>query len=204
MSGPLVRTAVSTVIVLSLGIGALWAGTDGFLAVTAEQARRLAVARAPRPLPPVTLEDQNGRSFRLADYHGKKLLVDFIYTRCRTICGVLSADFQRLAGLTRAENSSGAELLSISFDPDADTPAALKAYAGRYVVDGKVWRFARIEDRAAFGEMLRAFEVVAIRDPFGDFQHNAAIYLVDENGRLVHIFGYDELEQAAEAAMTRR
>jgi protein SCO1/2 len=204
MSGPLVRTALSTVIVLSLGIGALWAGTDGFLALTTEQARRLAVSRAPRPLPPVTLEDQDGRSFGLTEYHGKKLLVNFIYTRCRTICGVLTADFQRLTRLTRAASSSGAELLSISFDPDADTTVVLKAYADRYLVDGKVWRFARIEDRAALGELLRAFEVVVIRDPFGDFQHNAAIYLLNENGRLVQIFGYDQLEQAAEAAMPVR
>jgi protein SCO1/2 len=204
MSGPLVRTAVSTVIVLGLGIGALGAGTDGFLALTTEQARRLAVARAPRPLPPVTLQDQDGRSFGLADYHGRKLVVDFIYTRCRTICGVLSADFQRLAGLTRAVSPNGADLLSISFDPDADTPVVLKAYAGRYPVDGKVWRFARIEDRAALGAMLRAFDVVVIRDSLGELQHNAAIYLVDEDGRLVHIFGYDQLEQAAEAAMTQR
>jgi protein SCO1/2 len=156
------------------------------------------VQRAPRPVPQAVLQDQDGRGFSLADYRGRKVLVDFVYTRCRSICGALGAAFQRLShDLPPAPD--GAMLLTISFDPQADTPAALKRYAQRYQADSKVWRVARPQDEATLTALLRTFEVVVVPDAYGQFQHNAALHLVDEDGRLTRIFAYDELEQAAEA-----
>jgi len=196
------RNTISTFLVLCLGSVGLWAGTDGLRAFTSEQARRLAVHKAPRPLPQAVLQDQDGRNFSLDEYRGKKLLVDFVYTRCQSICGVLGAGFQRLSrDLPLAPD---AKLLSISFDPQADTPAALKRYAERYHADAKVWRLARPQDEATLAALLRTFEVVVVPDAFGEFQHNAALHLVDESGRLTRIFGYDELERAAEALGLQR
>jgi protein SCO1/2 len=144
------------------------------------------------------LQDQDGRTFSLGEYRGRKLLVDFVYTRCRSICGALGAGFQRLShDLPPAPN--GAMLLTISFDPQADTPEALKRYAQRYGADARVWRIARPQDEATLAALLRTFEVVVIADAYGEFQHNAALHLVDEGGRLTQIFDYDRLEQAAEA-----
>jgi protein SCO1/2 len=191
------RTTLCAILVLCLGSAGLWAGTDGLRAFTSEQARRLAVQRAPRPVPHAMLQDQDGRTFNLGDYRGRKLLVDFVYTRCRSICGVLGAGFQRLSRDLPA--ADGAMLLTISFDPQADTPAALTRYAQRFGADTTVWRVARPRDAAALAALLRTFEVVVIPDAYGEFQHNAALHLVDEDGRLTRIFGYDELERAAEA-----
>jgi protein SCO1/2 len=192
------RSALCALLVLCLGSAGLWAGTDGLRAFTSEQARRLAVQRTPRPVPDVVLQDQDGRAFGLGDYRGRKLLVDFVYTRCRSICGALGAGFQRLShDLPPAPDA--AMLLTISFDPQADTPTALKRYAQRFSADASVWRIARPQDEATLAALLRTFEVVVVPDAYGEFQHNAALHLVDEGGRLVRIFGYDELEQAAEA-----
>lgn len=194
----MLRSALCALLVLCLGSAGLWAGTDGLRAFTSEQARRLAVQRTPRPVPQAVLEDQDGRGFSLDDYRGRKVLVDFVYTRCRSICGALGAAFQRLShDLPPA--SDGAMLLTISFDPQADTPAALKRYAQRYHADSKVWRIARPQDEATLAALLRTFEVVVVPDAYGEFQHNAALHLVDEDGRLMRIFAYDQLEQAAEA-----
>ncbi len=194
------RSILSALVVLCLGSAALWAGTDGLQAFTSEQARRLAVQNAPRSLPVVMLQDQNGVAFNLAEYRGSRLLIDFVYTRCRTICGVLGASFQRLSGQLAERGPNGPVLLSISFDPDTDTVPRLKAYADLYHADGKVWRIARVPDKEVLAAMLRTFEVVVIPDALGEFQHNAAIHLVDEHGRLIRIFGYDEAELAANAA----
>ncbi len=194
----MLRSALCALLVLCLGSAGLWAGTDGLRAFTSEQARRLAVQRTPRPVPQAVLEDQDGRGFSLDDYRGRKVLVDFVYTRCRSICGALGAAFQRLShDLPPA--SDGAMLLTISFDPQADTPAALKRYAQRYHADSKVWRIARPQDEATLAALLRTFEVVVVPDAYGEFQHNAALHLVDEDGRLMRIFAYDQLEQTAEA-----
>ena len=194
------RSVICVFVVLCLGSAALWAGTDGFRAFTSEQARRLAVRSAPRSLPTVKLEDQDAARFSLAEYRGRRVLVDFIYTRCPSVCGVLGATFQRLAGEIADRGPDGPILISISFDPDADTPAALKAYADRYHADGRIWRVARVADKAALAPMLRSFGVIVIADAFGGFQHNAAIHLVDERGKLAAIFGYDEAELAIVAA----
>jgi protein SCO1/2 len=124
------------------------------------------------------------------------VLVDFVYTRCRSICSALGTGFQRLS---HDLPPSEAGLLTISFDPQADTPAALKRYAERYRADPKVWRLARPQDEAALAALLHAFEVVVVPDTYGEFQHNAALHLIDESGRLTRIYDYDELERAAEA-----
>ncbi len=194
------RSILCALVVLCLGSAALWAGTDGLRAFTSERARRLAVESRPRPLPPAALQDQNGVTFSLAEYRGRRLLIDFIYTRCPTICGVLGADFQRLSGQIAERGPNGPVLLSISFDPDTDTVPTLRAYADLYHADGKLWRIARVADKEALSTMLRTFEVVVIPDALGEFQHNAAIHLVDEYGQLIGIFGYDEAELAGNAA----
>ena len=64
------RSVVTTTLVISLGSWFFWWATDGFTAFTAETARRVEILRSPRPLPMVTLEDQDGNKFSLQDYQG--------------------------------------------------------------------------------------------------------------------------------------
>src|SRR5215831_10490981 len=148
------RSVLSVLGVLCLGSAALWAGTDGLRAFTSEQARRLAVEQKPRPIPMARLQDQDGVAFNLEQYRGRKLLIDFIYTRCSTICSALGASFERLSSQIEARGPDGPVLLSISFDPDTDTVARLRAYADWHHADGKIWRIARIADRKALAAML--------------------------------------------------
>lgn len=188
----MIRSLCAALVVLAAGAGTLWAGTDGLQAFTSEQARRLAVERDPRVLPEVVLEDQDGVRFTLVEYRGRRVLVDFIYTRCPTLCLAMGSSFQQL--YRRFEIQTGEEgplLLSISFDPQHDTPATLRAYTKRFGADGGRWRFARIENRAQLEALLDVFGVVVIPDGFGGFQHNAAIHLIDRRGRLAGIFDYD-------------
>lgn len=81
---PYVVKAMRTALLLV--VAALWWGTDGLQALTSETARRLDIAAAPRLLPDVLLRDQAGRPFRLTDYRGAPLVLEFIYTTCPDIC----------------------------------------------------------------------------------------------------------------------
>ena len=178
----------SLVIVVAGGAG-LWWATDGFHALTSEQARRRAVAATPRAIPTVELEDQDGRPFTLESYRGQPVIVDFVYTRCRSVCPLLSDALQRVDHLRGARSSTDSTvpaLLSITFDA-GDTPADLRAYAGHYNADGRSWRFARARRSADLSALLRAFEIVVISDGRGDFQHNAALHIVDDRGRLARV-----------------
>jgi len=187
------RTAVASAVICATGGALLWRGTDGFRAFTTEQARRLAVAARPRSLPAVALDDQDGRPFTLASYRGEPVAVDFVYTQCATLCTRLSASFQRLDRAERSRARGGVarlRLVTISFDP-RDTPEHLRVYASRYQADGTDWRFARVHDARELPALLSAFGITVIPDGRGDFQHNAALHLLNAEGRLSRVLDLD-------------
>lgn len=193
------RSVLAASLALALVVGGLAAGTGGFRAFTTESARRLAVARSPRPLPDVLLEDQRGRRFRLNDLRGHPVLVEFIYTRCTSYCVALGTAFQRMKR-TLAREGSPVRLLSISFDPRHDDLARLREYAGRYGARAPRWRVARPVDPGRLPTLLQAFGVKVIGDGLGGFTHNAAIMLVDRDGRLSHIYDWDAPDAAVRGA----
>ena len=181
---------VASLVVVLAGGALVWTGTDGFRALTTEQARRVAVAASPRAVPAVALEDQDGRPFSLADYRGRPVIVDFVYTECRSVCLLLSDAFSRIDRAEQEARGRDADgrlrLVSITFDP-RDTPDRLRTYAARYRADGRAWRFARVRDTTDLAPLLRAFDVVVLRDDRGDFQHNAAVHVLDTRGRLSRV-----------------
>ena len=177
--------------VLTAGIGALSWAIDGFRVVTSEGARRLTVERSALPLPDVEMIDQNGHPFSLADYRGKTVLVDFIYTRCPTICGVLGDDFRNVLDMVHSGTADDVDLLSISFDPEHDDRAALQLYGERYGAAAPRWRVAAPADRHGLATLLSSFGTVVIPDAIGGFMHSSAVYLIDPRRRLARILDPD-------------
>lgn len=167
---------------LAIGIGAIAWGTEGFHVVTSEGARRLAIMRDPQPVPDVPLQDQDGRRFSLATYRGGPVLVEFIYTSCPTLCGVLGDDFGRLAAA-----KPSLRLLSIGFDLEHDDRQALALYGERYGAAAPRWRIAAPVDRQGLNLLLERFGVVVTPDGNGGFVHNGALYLVNARGTIAHI-----------------
>jgi protein SCO1/2 len=94
-------------------------------------------------MPDFTLTDQLHRPVRLSDFRGKVIAVDFIYTRCPLpdVCPRLSANFARVQ--TRFREKMGRELvlLSITIDPQYDTPGELLKYAKIWKAEARGWRF---------------------------------------------------------------
>lgn len=186
------RSIVAAALVTLMGIGALWSGTDGFNAFTDEGARRYAVRTDPPPVPAVALQDQNGRRFGMHELRGRLVAVEFIYVNCPTVCVALGQAFQRVRDALPVEQlGRDVVLLSISFDPRRDLPERLADYAWRHAADGEAWRVVRVEDETELATLLRTFGIVVIPDGFGGFEHNAALHLVDRDGRLVRIDDYD-------------
>jgi protein SCO1/2 len=195
----IVRSLLASLAALTAGVVALGYATDGFRVVTAEGARRLAVAESPRPLPDVELEDQDGRRFRLDDYRGRPMLVGFFYSRCPTVCTQVSEAFYRLHTALPAAGNHAPVVISITFDPATDTIQAIRDYGRAFGADGRAWRFARPRDARARDALLAAFGIVVILDEFGGFDHNAAIHVVDRQGRLARIYDLDEVDTAVRA-----
>jgi protein SCO1/2 len=190
------RTSLASAALLLAGGVALATATDRFQAFTTETARRVAVRRQPADLPAVTLENQSGARFTLADFRGKWLLVDFIYTRCPAFCTVLGGDFAQLERQLAGPIAQGrVQLLSISFDPTQDPPAQLAAYLRRFRGQDMGWQAARPLTADGLQSLTAAFGVTIIQDRLGGYAHNAAIHLVDPEGRLVDIFDMGDLDQ---------
>lgn len=196
------RSIAIAALVTVLGTVALWRSTDGFTAFTAEGARRAEILRAPRPLPTAVLEDQDGRVFSLQDYRGKLLAVEFIYTRCRTVCSTLGMAFRQIRDQV-PQQMLGREiaLLSISFDPERDDTGRLKVYGDAFGADGNDWRIARVHHIAELKALLDAFGIVMIPDGLGGFEHNAAIHLIGRDGKLALISDINEPVSFAERIM---
>ncbi|MBK9252891.1 MAG: SCO family protein [Proteobacteria bacterium] len=72
----------------------LWSHADGFQALTAERAR-LEAARSTPPVAPFTVETMDGTVLRVPRVNGRVALVEFIYTRCPTLCQSAGADMKR-------------------------------------------------------------------------------------------------------------
>ena len=84
-------------------------------------------------IPDVTMVREDGKSVKLADElnDGRPVVLNFIYTSCTTICPMSSQIFEQFQdGLGGARGT--VHLMSISIDPEQDTPARLREYAGRF------------------------------------------------------------------------
>jgi protein SCO1/2 len=112
-------------------------------------------------VPDVTLMNQEGEKVELRKFlvSDGPLLVDFIFTTCTTICPVLSANFANFQN-TILEESGRVRMVSISVDPEFDTPAEMKKYMKR-VRAKQGWDFLT-GSRKDIDRVLKAFNVYTL------------------------------------------
>jgi protein SCO1/2 len=114
------------------------------------EAKPMHVPEVGEQVPDFALTNQNGKRIHLNDYRGKTMLLTFIYTRCtlNDYCPRMSSNFAQLdkALIKSPELYAKTHLLSVSFDPDHDTPQVLRSYGAAYTErytkeDFKHWEF---------------------------------------------------------------
>lgn len=148
------------------------------------------------PLPDYVFTNQLGRVFRLSEFRGKVLVFDFIFTRCPLpdFCPRLSANFQETQRLLRSNPAipPNWHLLSLSFDPLADTPEVLTQYARRYGADPATWTFGTgaYEQLQPLGAH---FGLYFAKNVTPDYQnHNLRTVVVGPDGRVAEVYpGYN-------------
>jgi protein SCO1 len=204
-----VRTALATVAVALAGAVAFAQLTHGFTALTTETARRAAVELAPVTVPDLIGKDHLGRARELLadlDHAGRVprvTIVDFIYTRCESLCSALGSTYQQLQADIRARGlQDKVRLLTVSFDPLHDTPAMLAQYALRMHADPGIWTLMSPTRPEQLAHVLTAFGVVVVPVPPDQLQHNAAFHVIDTRGRLVRIVDVDDPQAALDEALS--
>ena len=151
-------------------------------------ARLLAPGEA---VPDETLIDQDGQPFRVSSLQGSVVLLTFIYTRCPLpdFCPRMDAHFGAVQQAIKDGRLRGPiRLLSVSFDPDADTPTVLRAHALRRGADKAIWTFATAP-RERVEAWAGRFGLSVLRDPGNPsgITHNLRTAVIDRKGRLVAI-----------------
>lgn len=181
------RGVVGGAVATVLSAGMLAGATRGFSVLTTDSARVEQIASRPIAVSAVMLIDMHRLPQTVADA-GRATIVDFVYTRCPTLCGSLGGAYQRLQTEIRKRGlSSRVRLLTISFDPTWDTPERLRYYELVMHPDPAVWTVATLTDSTQLPRLLRTFGVRVIPDGNNGFVHNAALHVVDSRGRLVSI-----------------
>lgn len=137
-------------------------------------------------IPDFSLTDQTGRAFRLSQMRGEPVAVAFLYTRCpiATACPLTSARFAKLDSILK-EKGFG-KLLTITVDPEHDTPKVLAEYAKHLGADPVRWKFLT-GDPKAVAEVASSFGVLYYPDE-GQVVHTQAVAVVDPDGRLASIY----------------
>ncbi len=137
-------------------------------------------------VPDCELTDANGRPLNISRFRGRALAVTFIFTRCPLpdFCPRLTSHFKAAQEELAKTGGHDWHLLSLSFDPEHDTPRQLALHAKALGADARQWTFATGKAVKEFGAALGL--EVTIKDGF--INHNLRTIVVDAAGRVQCIF----------------
>lgn len=135
-------------------------------------------------VPDFSLTERSRRIVRLGDLQGSIWIADFIYTNCTDTCPMQTATMAKLQ--EELPNQTDYKLVSISVDPERDTPAALTDYAARYKADAKRWWFLTGDKQQITRLVQEGFRLSAM--PAGDASavvlHSSRFVLVDGHAQI--------------------
>jgi len=140
------------------------------------------------PISDFSLTDQLGRPFHFQSLKGRVILLSFVYTSCPDVCPLITASALSAQKTLRGGEKGSVFFLTVTTDPEVDTPAVLKSYASRFGVDFSNWSLLTGEIPALL-PVWKAFGVKVKRKARGLVEHTALTAIVDRQGilRVVYI-----------------
>jgi protein SCO1/2 len=132
----------------------------------------------------VSVEDQFGSITGLDRYKGQPVLVTMFYTSCPHVCPMLISTIKLTESKLSPEERAGLRVLTISIDPERDTPEKLRETLERHSVDTSRWSMTRSQP----GDLRTIAGVFGVRYKQltdGEFNHTTRIILLDRDGTQV-------------------
>lgn len=138
-------------------------------------------------MPDTAFTDESGGAVTLRDFRGRALAFTFIFTRCPLpdFCPRLSRHFNQARDrlIRAADSPTNWQFLSLSFDPDHDTPEALSRYARSYRgTNTDRWLFGALS-RATLAQIAPRLDL-KVHDEGGSLSHNLRTVVLDTHGRV--------------------
>jgi protein SCO1/2 len=129
-----------------------------------------------------TLTNQFGEQVSLPDdYSGKVLVVGYVYTNCPDICPMITYNMRDLQREFPGEQDF--HLISISFDPERDSPEVLHSYAESYNIDQSNWSMLTGE-KSEVDEVLDKLGIATVKTPTRFTEDNKAVYFIDHTDKV--------------------
>lgn len=149
-------------------------------------------------LPAFELRNQRGEPFGSADLAGKVYIASFFFARCPSICPTIMSGMAKLQEGYKVREIDGIRLVSITVDPENDTPEVLLDYAGRLHADPDRWTFLTGPPEAVRELVVSGFKTPMDRADGApgtpmDIAHTGKVVLVDGSGRIRGYYGTDEM-----------
>ncbi len=135
------------------------------------------------PISDFSLTDQRGRPFHFQKVRGKLVVLTFVYTTCPDACPLITSSLRRLQTELLARETRSVFFLSITTDPEVDSPQVLKSYGERYGVDFSNWSFLTGEEKE-LSSVWKAFGVTVENKARGLVDHTTLTVLIDEKGAM--------------------
>jgi protein SCO1/2 len=151
-------------------------------------------------VPDFKLRNQDGRPIHLGQFKGKALVVTFIYTRCPSpeFCPRITRNFAKLEKMMASNPGlyAGSHLLSVSFDPEHDTPERLRAYGATYMGNNAKnafthWEFA-VPEKLVLMEMAKYFNLGMTVGADTMITHTLSTTLIGPDGNVVRFYPGNE------------
>jgi len=135
------------------------------------------------PAPEFALISQDGAPVKLADYRGKVVAVTFIFTLCADTCPVLTPMMSFVQDQLGANFGEKIHFVSITVDPERDTPEVLKEYAQAFGANLSGWSFLT-GTPDAIRDVTRRYGIFAARTANGSIDHTFLTSIIDQRGIL--------------------
>jgi protein SCO1/2 len=135
------------------------------------------------PAPPFALTSQEGMPVTLGDLRGKVVALTFIYTACPDICPLLTQKMVEVQDELGADFGAKIAFVSISLDPEHDTPEVLKDYAQFWGAKLEGWSFLTGSPEAV-RDVTRHYGVFLSKKEDGSVEHSQLTTLVDAYGQI--------------------
>ncbi len=138
------------------------------------------------PVPDFSLTERSGKTVTRDDLKGKVWVAGFIFTRCSGPCTRISGAMAALQSEFRDEKDF--RLVSVTVDPDFDTPPVLEKYGKKFNADPEHWLFLTGPKEQVLPLITKGFWVAAEKntipdhDPGQEVTHSVLLWLVDQNG----------------------
>jgi protein SCO1/2 len=156
----------------------------------AELRQAIPVLQPGEEVPDFQYTDQAGKAVRLRDLRGKYVVLTFIYTRCPLpdFCPLMDKKFAAMQQRIRSipGRSEHVRLVSISFDPEHDTPAILEKHAERVGAQAPLWTFGV----ASHEELRKVAPSLGLAYAPGEkeIMHSLSTAVIDPEGKLAALF----------------